>query len=138
VAAVFVVRAVASGLRARPAAGALDPRAQTSLLFVGSLAVIPLVTPLPFIAIFTTTARYLVEFASGLLLVATWGAWSLYQSVRHRPWPRRAVTTAIVAIGVATIVIGFLLGISGYNDMFKSHNRPLFDRMVRAFSMCGG
>ena len=136
VAGVFAVRAVASALRSRPAAGALEPRAQTSLLFVVSLAVIPAVTPLPFIAIYTTTIRYLVEFCSGLLLVATWGpgrcTWPCATGPgRAEPSPPRSSAWASRRSSSAS------LGVTGYNDMFKQHNPQLFERMVRAFSMSG-
>ena len=33
--------------------------------------------------------------------------------------------------------MGLLLGVTGYNEMFRRHNPPLFERMVRGFSLCG-
>ncbi|HEY7375238.1 MAG TPA: hypothetical protein VIF57_23955 [Polyangia bacterium] len=136
VAGVFAFRSARSALRARSAGAPADPRAPITLWFLGSLAVAGTVAALPIIAIYSTTMRYLVDFSSGLLLLATWGAWSLYTSVRDRLWPRRVVTVAIVGVAIVTIMIGVLLGMSGYNDMFKNQNPPLFERMARAFSMC--
>jgi hypothetical protein len=133
----FAARAVWRALRSRPRGMALDERGRNNVWFVASFAVVGTVTGLPIIVQFIATMRYLVDFTSGLVLLATWGAWSLHQSVRHKTRPRRAVTAAIVAIAVATIVIGLLLGMTGYNGMFSRNNPLLWERMVRAFSVCG-
>jgi hypothetical protein len=42
----------------------------------------------------------------------------------------------IVAFAAATVVLGLLLGASGYNDMFKGHNPQLYWQLRRAFSIC--
>ncbi len=136
-AVVFLCRAAWRALRTRPPLVALDGRARSQVLFAVSFAIIATVTGLPIFFQFIATMRYLVDVASGMVLLATWGAWSLYLAVRHRPWPRRATTTVIVGVGVATIVLGMLLGMTGYNEMFRHHNPPLYERMVHAFSVCG-
>jgi hypothetical protein len=133
----LAARAIRATIRSRAYAELLDPRTRPNVWFVVGFAVIATVTALPIIAVPSTTMRYLVEFSAGLLMLALWGAWSLYMSVRDRPWPRRAVTVAIVGITVATIVIGLLLGVTGYNGMFERNNPALFQRLARAFSMCG-
>ena len=123
-------------LRTGPTIAALDARERTNAWFALSFAIIGTVTGLPIVALFIATMRYLVDVASGLILLGTWGAWSLYWSVRDRPWPRRATTVAIVGVAVATIVIGLLLGVTGYNKMFELHNPRFHQRMVQAFSLC--
>ena len=71
---VFAARAGWRALRVRTSAGAPDARAETSLWFAVSFGVIGTVTGLPIIVQFIATFRYLVDFASGLVLLATWGA----------------------------------------------------------------
>jgi len=138
VAGVLAGRAAWRASRTRPPLVALDARGRSEVFFVATFAVIGLVTGLPVAAVFMPTMRYLAEVSSGLILLATWGVWSWYCAVRGRPWPRRAVTAAIVGVGATTIVFGLLLGVTGYNEMFKSHNPGLHQRMVRAFSVCSG
>jgi len=114
----------------------LDARARTNAWLPTVFVIIGTVTGLPVVALFLATMRYMIDVSSGICLFALWGAWSLYDAVRVRPWPRRAVTAAIVLFSAATIVIGLLLGVTGYNQMFRLHNPGLYSRMVRAFSLC--
>jgi hypothetical protein len=137
VAGVFGVRGAMRVWRARPQPTALDARGRAALWFPISFAIIGTVTGLPMIAMFLATQRYFIDISVGLLLLATWGVFALYTAVAARPWPRRLVTFVIAGIAGATIVVGLLLGVSGYNDMFKNHNPQLFQAMVRAFSVCG-
>jgi hypothetical protein len=130
------VRAVYRGLRQRVSLVSLDARQRSNAAFGAGFAIVGVVTGLPMIGQFIATMRYLVDVSSGITLFALWGAWSVYWAVRERPWPRRAVTALIVLFSLATIVIGLLYGVSGYNEMFKRHNPELYDRMRRAFSLC--
>jgi hypothetical protein len=99
----------------------------------GMLATIPAV---PFIAVFCATMRYVADFSSGAILLATVSAFGLYQSVRDRPSARRLVMATCLVLAGATIVLGLLFGIQGYDDMFKWHNPRLFEAMVRDLSLC--
>jgi hypothetical protein len=47
------------------------------------------------------------------------------------------VAVALSGLGVATVVLGLLLGLQGYNDMMKSHNPQTYARWQRALSVCG-
>ncbi len=133
----FGVRGALRAWRTRPQATALDAGARSAIWFPACFAIIGTVTGVPMIAMFLSTQRYFIDVSAGLLLLATWGVFALYSEVSAQPWPRRLVTLVIVGVAVATIVIGLLLGVTGYNYMFRDHNPPLFNALVRAFSVCG-
>jgi succinate dehydrogenase/fumarate reductase cytochrome b subunit len=136
VAGVFAARGARRLWRRRPQAAALTARERSAVWVPAAFATLGTATGLAMIAMFLATQRYFVDISAGLLLLATWGAFSLYTAVRDRPWPRRIVTLVIVGAAAATIVIGLLLGVTGYNEMFKLHNPSLLRWMVRTFSLC--
>ncbi|HVV51997.1 MAG TPA: hypothetical protein VHO06_20170 [Polyangia bacterium] len=136
VAAVFVGRRLVGWWRAGRRAFALDRRRRAELWCLASFAALALLMPLPFIAAFDTTMRYLGDFATGTVLLAVWGAWSLLDAARVG-WPRRAVCALLIGLAAVTIGIGILLGFSGYDEMFKQHNRPLYDLLRHRLSFCG-
>jgi hypothetical protein len=43
---------------------------------------------------------------------------------------------ALVALAGATIVLGLLLGVQGYDGMFEHHNPELYQRWVARLSRC--
>ncbi len=115
-----------------------DPFATRSrwwcLACFGILATVPL---LPIAAGIGATMRYLADVSTGIVLVAIWGLWWLIDRLRDRVWPRRAVIAGAVLLALATVVLGVLLGFTGYDDMFKWHNPRLYERLTRALSFCG-
>jgi hypothetical protein len=132
VAAVALVRR----RRARAEAGPLGQIARGHAWAFTSFAVLGTVTLLPVVASFSATMRYLADISTGIVLLAVWAAWSVHGWVRARPWPRRAVVTLLVALAALTVVFGLLLGLQGYDDMFKNHNPALYRHWVRTFSTC--
>jgi hypothetical protein len=120
----------------RQALGSLDRVGRLRLWAGACFAVLATVPALPFIAIFCATMRYVADLSSGALLLASVSVFGLYELAREKPWARRLVTATCLVLAAATIVLGLLFGIQGYDDMFKWHNPPLFERMVRAFSLC--
>ena len=66
----------------------------------------------------------MVDVASGIILLGLWGAWSLYDRFRDRPRLRRAIAAAIFGFSAVTVVIGVLLGMTGYNGNFEKFNPP--------------
>jgi hypothetical protein len=94
------------------------------------------VTALPSIGVFGATMRYLADVTAGLLLFATWGAWSLHQLLRHRKWARRAFDAGMISIALATIAMGLLVGYQGYGGHFQLYNPKLHEGISQAFSLC--
>jgi hypothetical protein len=108
----------------------------TSLWCAVALAVLAVVTGLPFVPTFAATMRYLGDVAAGLMLFATWGAWSFYQLIRRRTWLRRFYGAILTMMAAATIVLGLLFGFTGYNGHFKLYNPGLHDKLVAKLSRC--
>jgi hypothetical protein len=89
----------------------------------------------PLLIFRVTTMRYEDDFASGLLLIAIFGAWRLLAAAR-RPGPRRALAGLYAALAVSTIVAGVLLGFSGYFGHFEQHNPNLYYALRDSLNFC--
>jgi hypothetical protein len=89
----------------------------------------------PLLVLKVTTMRYEQDFASGLLLIAIFGAWRLL-AAPNRPGPRRALAWLYGALAVSTIVAGVLLGFTGYFRHFEQHNPDLYDLLRDTLSVC--
>ena len=136
VALFFAGRAAWSLWRDRMRLDDSDMLSRLSMWCALSFIVLATVTGLPTAAQFIATMRYVADVSSGIILLASWGAWSLYVAVKDHPWGRRGVVFGLVGLGVLTIVLGGLLGLQGYDLMFQRHNPALFHRWVAAFSRC--
>ena len=124
--------------RSPPGAIALDDPQRVNFWFMGTTAIIATVPGLATVGQFIATMRYMVDVASGIILLGLWGAWSLYQGARDRPRTRRTIAAAIYAFSAVTVVIGLLLGMTGYGGIFEKYNPALYARMVGALSLCSG
>jgi MFS family permease len=139
-----LLAAVAAGLvvamlrRARrtPELGVADRRTRATLWCGAVFLVLGTVTGLPEIAEFFASMRFLADVAAGLVLAGVWAAFALYAQVRDRRWPGAIATAVIVGLGGASIAIGLLLGVEGYDHFFERENPELFGRAVRALSLC--
>jgi hypothetical protein len=99
-----------------------------------AMSTIPL---LPVVAAPSATIRYTADISTGIILLATWGAWTAYASLAGgRPLWRRSALALGLGLAGATVILGMLLGIQGYDGMFKVHNPPLYKTLVRALSVC--
>jgi hypothetical protein len=94
------------------------------------------VTGLPEITEFFASMRFLGDVASGLVLAGVWAAFALHDRFRDRPWPGRILTMVVVGLGGASIAVGLLLGVQGYDGMFARHNPELYRRWVALLSRC--
>ena len=128
-------------LRARRAPALVDQPgdpAQRGLMW-GALcfATLAVVTALPWLAAFGCTMRYLADISSGLALSGMLGAWWLTDRARER---HRAllilVVAALVVLALWTVVMGGLLGFTGYIEHFRRYNPQLLDRLDSALSVC--
>jgi hypothetical protein len=131
----FAGRALLPRLGARPLPSR-DAVAGSSLWCACCFGILGTVTALPSIGVFGATMRYLGDVAAGLLLFATWGAWSSYQHLRRKKWLRRALGLALTLLAAVTMTFGLLIGYQGYNGHFQSFNPELHQRVSRAFSLC--
>ena len=80
--------------------------------------------------------RYLGDATFGFLLLAVLGAFSLYERARERPVLRRSLVVGLCLAAAATIAMGLLLGVQGYENHFKKHNPELYSKLDRALSLC--
>jgi hypothetical protein len=90
----------------------------------------------PALAALASTMRYEADFASGLLLLASAGGWTLLGAAATRP-ARAAAASLFVALAAVTIVAGVLLGFTSYFDHFSRHNPALMARLTQRLSLCG-
>jgi len=114
----------------------MDRTARASLWCGAAFLVMRTVTGLAEITEFFASMRFLADVASGLVLAGIWAAFLIYARLRDQLWPGRIATALLVALGGATVAIGLLLGVQGYDQMFARHNPELFARWVRLFSRC--
>jgi len=100
-------------------------------------AALATLTALPWLAAFACTMRYIADVSTGLALSGLLGAWWLAGRARgHHPALRILLVTAIVALALWTVVIGGLLGFTGYIEHFQKFNPALMDRLQASLSLC--
>ena len=78
---------------------------------------------------------HLHDFASGLLLIAIFGAWWLLAAAASAR-VRRVVVGSYAVLAAATILAGVLLGFTGYFDHFKRNNSDLYYAFQDHLSLC--
>jgi len=101
---------------------------------VASLLSAALIGIAPPLALVLSTMRYLMDCAPAAAVLACIGFWYALRGVRDRPVLRGAFIAAVILIVLAEIVLGLLMGVSGYLEHFKLHNSQLYEVMVRRFS----
>jgi hypothetical protein len=111
-------------------------RARLALWCVACFAILASAMIPPSVAAFCATMRYLGDAIFGVLLLAALGAFSLYESARDRPVLRRSLGVFLCLVAGATIVIGLLLGVQGYDGQFSNNNPELTSKLDRALSFC--
>ncbi len=134
----FGVRAAWMAARRPGGLLAADPATRAQMLCVFSGALLGSATAVATVAIFGTTIRYMGDVSAGILICASMGAWWIYLRLADRPVLRAVVTTAMIALAIFTIVVGALLGVTGYNDHLKRFNPDLFEKISAALSRCRG
>ncbi len=94
-----------------------------------AFAVLGSATGIVLVPMTLSSMRYLADFSPGLVLLATFCAWCIVEVAAERGAAKRLVRATAAVLGVATIVVGLLLGVQGYNDHFKVHNPALFEAL---------
>jgi hypothetical protein len=102
---------------------------------VAMLVVLTAAAAFPVLLMWLSSMRYSADFSPWLLILASLGAWRLL-ALPSRRAGRVAVAALVVGLGVFTIVVGVLLGFTGYFDHFKLHNPQLYDRLVGGVHVC--
>jgi hypothetical protein len=120
----------------RPESGVAAAGARLALWCVACFTILATAMIPPSVAAFCATMRYLGDATFGILLLAALGAFSLYESARHRPRLRRSLGALLCLAAGATIAIGLLLGIQGYDGQFKNNNPDLTSKLDRVLSLC--
>jgi len=85
---------------------------------------------------YAVTMRYLSDLTPGLVLLALLGAFAL-RAHRFGLMAPKLVSSTIVLLASATIVLGLILGYQGYGAHFRKYNPKLDAKLVKAFSVCG-
>jgi hypothetical protein len=132
----FVGRRVVRWWRSPDRALPLDRRTRAEVWCVASFGALALLMPLVFVSAFDATMRYLGDFSTGTMLLAIWGGWSLLAAARAG-WPRRTVLVFLIGLAAATVLVGLLLGFTGYDEMFKNHNPALYQKLRHRLAFCG-
>jgi len=118
--------------------GATDDarRARATLWCGAAFLVIGIATGLPELTEFFASMRFLADVTGGLVLAGVWAACALYDRFGAGRWSGGVVTMTVVGLGGATIALGLLLGVQGYDGMFEHHNPNLYRRWVALLSRC--
>ncbi|HEY8945498.1 MAG TPA: hypothetical protein VIM73_14615, partial [Polyangiaceae bacterium] len=88
------------------------------------------------LGVYGATMRYLTDVSFGLVLLGILGGFALRTHRWGRAMPR-LTSTVLSLLGIATVVMGMLIGYQGYNGQFHSHNPKLDAKLVKALSLCG-
>jgi len=123
-------------LRDRRSSGAPAPGSRTLLWCAACFAILGSVAGGPDLVSFLATMRYLGDVTPGIVLSGILGSWWWYSRTSPGTAPRRLVAGICATLGVATVVLGLLLGFQGYSGHFRVHNPGLHDRLVRTLSLC--
>ena len=83
------------------------------------------------------TMRYHGDFAAPILLLAIVGAWRWLGLFRRRP-ARLAAAALFVALAMATVAGGALMGFTGYFSHFGRHNPALLQTLQKRLTVCHG
>jgi hypothetical protein len=105
---------------------------------VGTIALGGTAALAPLLGLSTATNRYLGDVVGLVALLGALGALGAVEALRARPIARRLAIAAMLLLGAATGGIGLALGIKGQYANLQTNNTPLYDKLVRHFSICGG
>ncbi|HVV51998.1 MAG TPA: hypothetical protein VHO06_20175 [Polyangia bacterium] len=92
----------------------------------------------PDLVLGTATNRYLGDVVGSVALLGAFGAFTAAGWLRARRRLRRALSAVAVVLAVETAALGFALGIKGQYAHFEADNPPLYQKLVRALSVCRG
>lgn len=97
---------------------------------VAAAALAQLFTSLTFVM---TTMRYLADFTPLLILSTGLVVYTAYSRLGVRAGWRRALSTAVVLLCTASIIIGLLANMQGADKRFEANNPRLYGQMIDFF-----
>lgn len=84
--------------------------------------------------LFGTTERYVMDFATPLLLVGFTGWFALRRFLSARVWPRRIVTVTGTVLALWGILVGAAIGVTGYSNAVAVNRPGTFKALEGFFS----
>jgi hypothetical protein len=131
---VHVLRAKAKGVVGQSVAGAAVAKVVVAR-FSGIVIPVTAVAALPVLCLFAFCMRYEMDVLPGLVCLAAVAGWRAL-GLPGRAW-RAATRILFVTLSVGSIVIGALMGFSGYFARFEFQNPALMKQLGDAFNFCG-
>ena len=105
---------------------------------VGATTVAATVALAPCLVLSTATNRYLGDVVGSVVLLGALGAGATYEALRARRILRKLVVAAAFLLAIPSVGIGLALGVKGQYAHFEANNPPLYQKLVRRLSVCGG
>ena len=85
---------------------------------------------LPVLILISNSARHMADVVPSLMILAAIGFWQGLLLAPNR-WLRRLWVCLAWILAIATVILGWLLAITGYEARFEVYNPELFERMTR-------
>ena len=82
----------------------------------------------------TNSMRYIVDVTPTLVLLSGIGYCLYLQALSPSSWKQRLFAISVVGLSVYTMVIGFLLSVTGQSGRFETLNPELFELIARFFA----
>lgn len=95
-------------------------RISVTILLAGLLAGVPL------LLYFLVNSRYLMDFSPMLIIISVVGSWVFYRESIPYPIQRSLVKILVISAAAMTLMIGFLLAVTGPATLFDDYNPGLW------------
>jgi len=95
-------------------------RISVTILLAGLLAGMPL------LLYFLVNSRYLMDFSPMLIILSVVGSWVLFRESIPYPIQRSLVKILVVSAAAMTLIISFLLAVTGPATLFDDYNPGLW------------
>jgi hypothetical protein len=122
--------------RALRTKGPSDAVAVSTLWALGTLSFASSLTLVAPLVVSGPTMRYLGDAAPAFMLLASLGAFALYDALRRVAVARWLAVSLFVAAALASSAVGLAYGFQGYYTHFKQHNPALLDKLEKRYSVC--
>jgi hypothetical protein len=93
---------------------------------------------LPLLLMLGPTMRYIADYAPMLIMLSSWGFWTVLQNDAIRPGRRRVIVIAAFALVSTSIAVGILLAITGDYNYFEKYNPLLLEQIGNLLSFGPG
>ncbi len=116
-----------------PVAGDLY-RASGFRRIAGALLLATVFASIPSLLYFFIASRFSLDYSPLLVIFSVMGSWLLYEASRPYPIRRALVNLLILSTIIASLVVSFLLAISGPASRFDDLNPVLWEKLIRLLS----